>query len=272
LHRIALGLEYDGSHYNGWQIQSHAPSIQGRLNDALSCVADEAVSCVGSGRTDTGVHAREQVVHFETSADRSLRSWLLGTNSNLPDDINVLWVRAVSDKFHARFSALSRTYRYLILNQPVRSALERQRAWWVREPLDTDLMTAGAASLLGKHDFEAFRASSCQSSSAVRELQTLSASREDDFITIECRANAFLHHMVRNIVGSLVKVGLGEQKPGWMAELLAQKDRSLAAITAPPHGLYFMTAEYPPEFDIPATCAGSLSKIPPKISPVSGDM
>ncbi len=272
MHRIALGLEYDGSRYNGWQIQSHVPSIQDRLNYALSCVADEAVSCVGSGRTDTGVHAREQVAHFDTSAKRSSRSWLLGTNSNLPDDINVIWVQPISDEFHARFSALSRTYHYVILNQPVRSALERRRAWWVREPLDTDRMITGAKSLLGRHDFEAFRASSCQSSSAVRELHTLSASREGAFITIECRANAFLHHMVRNIVGSLVKVGLGEHEPAWMEELLAQKDRSLAAITAPPHGLYFITAEYPPEFAVPAASAGTFAKILPEISSMSGDM
>ncbi len=252
MHRFALGLEYDGTGYNGWQIQSHAPSIQDSLNRALSRVADETVSCVGAGRTDTGVHARGQVVHFDTTAERTPRSWLLGINSNLPDDINVLWVQAVADDFHARFSALARTYFYRILNRPVRSALERERAWWVRQPLDIDRMAEGAGWLLGRHDFNAFRASSCQSSSAIRELQTLQAKRDGAVITIECRANAFLHHMVRNIVGSLVKVGQGEQEPSWMGQLLAQKDRTLAAMTAPPHGLYFASVEYAPRFNIPA--------------------
>jgi len=252
LQRIALGLEYDGTRYNGWQIQSHAPSIQAALSAAISSVADEAVQCVGAGRTDTGVHASGQVVHFDTTARRQSHSWLLGLNSNLPDDINVLWVKPVPDTFHARFSARARSYRYLILNRPVRSALQRHRAWWVRRPLEAAAMAAGGRLLLGSHDFEAFRASSCQSNSAVRELTGLDVRRHGEFIIVECRANAFLHHMVRNIVGSLVKVGLGEQPPAWMGELLAGRDRTVAAMTAPPHGLYFTAVRYPEEFGIPA--------------------
>lgn len=244
--RYALCVEYDGSAYNGWQIQPHAPSIQQALNEAISVVANEQVECTGAGRTDTGVHAAGQIVHFDSSGQRSLRSWLLGVNSNLPPDIAVIWVRPVSSEFHARFSAISRTYRYVILNRPVRSALERNRAWWVHAPLDLERMQAAANFLIGEHDFSAFRAASCQSHSAVRQMAELSVSRSGQNIIIYCRANAFLHHMVRNIVGSLVRVGKAEEKPEWMSYLLKAADRRVSGMTAPAAGLTLMEIGYPP--------------------------
>lgn len=252
LRRLACGLEYDGTHYNGWQIQSHAPSIQFSLNQAVSRVADEAVGCIGAGRTDSGVHATGQVAHFDTHAERTPRSWLLGINSNLAEDVNVLWVRPVIDAFHARFSAVGRTYRYVILNRPVRSALERHRVWWVRQRLDLDAMKAAARCLTGVHDFSSFRASACQSKSPVREIRRLEIRRAADRITIECEANAFLHHMVRNIVGSLVRVGRGEADAEWVASLLAERDRRLADITAPAAGLCLTHVDYPVEFNLPS--------------------
>ncbi len=250
LRRLAVGLEYDGTNYNGFQIQSHAPSIQASLNVALSVVADETIKCTGAGRTDTGVHASGQVIHFDTQAYRDRRSWLLGINSNLADDINVLWVKEVSDDFHARFSALARTYRYVILNRPVRSALARFNTWWVRQPLDLEAMTRAAQFFVGRHDFSSFRASGCQSKSPVRDLRRLELSRAGDRIMIECEANAFLHHMVRNIVGSLVEVGRGEAGPDRISSLLAARDRRLADITAPAAGLFLTRIQYPPEFGL----------------------
>jgi len=184
---------------------------------------------------------------------RTQRSWLLGVNSNLADDINVLWVQAVPEDFHARFSAQARIYRYVILNQPVRSALARTGAWWVRQPLDVAAMAAGAQYLHGQHDFSSFRASACQSNNPIRHIRRLEIDRVDDWITIECEANAFLHHMVRNIVGSLVKVGRGEATPEWIGEILAKRDRRLAAATAPPNGLTLVAIRYPREYALPGT-------------------
>lgn len=250
LHRFALGLEYDGTAYNGWQIQDHAPSIQASLNSAVSTVADEAISCIGAGRTDTGVHASGQVVHFDTRARRSPRSWLLGINSNLPGDISVLWVKSVGREFHARYSATGRIYRYLILNRPVRSALARHRAWWIHQPLNEKDMATAAKSLLGMHDFSSFRASGCQSKTPVREIRRFDIRRAGEWIMIECEANAFLHHMVRNIVGTLVTIGRGEADTDWIAVLLEARDRTSAGMTAPPMGLTLTHVEYPPDFRI----------------------
>jgi tRNA pseudouridine38-40 synthase len=244
--RFAIGLEYDGAAFNGWQIQPHAPSVQQALNEALSVVAAAPVVCTGAGRTDTGVHASGQVAHFDASSVRSLRSWLLGVNSNLPAEISVFWIAQVESDFHARFSALSRSYQYVIFNRPVRSALERTRAWWVYQTVDHERMCQAAACLLGEHDFSSFRASSCQAHSAVRTIQHLSVERKGDFIFIKCRANAFLHHMVRNLVGSLVRVGKGEESAGWIAEILAARDRRVSGITAPACGLTLTEVEYPP--------------------------
>ena len=243
--RIAAGVEYDGSAYNGWQYQPHAPSIQEELNRAVSVVADATVECTGAGRTDSGVHATGQVLHFDAPVERSVRSWLLGINTNLPDDINLLWVQPVSDEFHARFSAVSRSYRYTILNRQVRSALQRDRVWWMYRSLDHERMHLAAQQLLGKHDFTSFRASACQSHSPVRTMTNIAVRREEDHIYIDCSANAFLHHMVRNIVGSLVKIGLGEAPVEWLGEVLEDRDRNVSGITSPATGLVLTRVDYP---------------------------
>jgi tRNA pseudouridine38-40 synthase len=243
--RFAVGIEYDGSAYHGWQIQPHATSIQQCLNEALSVVADSSIECTGAGRTDTGVHASAQVAHFDTSAQRSLRSWLLGVNSNLPDAISVQWVAPVTADFHARFSALARSYRYVILNRPARPAIERQYVWWINQSLDHERMAESAADLVGEFDFTSFRASSCQSHSAVRTLTDLSIRRDGYYIYIDCRANAFLHHMVRNIVGSLVRVGKQEEEVSWIRQILESQDRKVSGMTAPAAGLTLTRVEYP---------------------------
>jgi tRNA pseudouridine38-40 synthase len=226
--------------------------VQQRLEEALQVVANEPVEVVCAGRTDTGVHASGQVVHFDTSSQRSERGWLLGANSNLPDDICVTWVQPVPDDFHARFSATSRSYRYRILNRLQRSALYRQRAWWVYEPLSADRMHEAAQRLLGRHDFSAFRAAGCQASSALREIRHIAVKRNGDWITLEVTANAFLQHMVRNIAGTLAEVGLGDKTAAWAAEVLEGRDRKAGGIAAPPHGLTLVAVDYPETFDIPA--------------------
>ena len=207
--RIAIGIEYDGSAYNGWQRQRVGLGVQERLEDALSLVANQEIEATCAGRTDTGVHASGQVAHFDSLSERSERSWVLGANTNLPDDICVTWARQVDPEFHARFSATGRTYRYLILNRLQRSALNRQRAWWVHEPLDIPRMRAAAQKLVGEHDFSAFRAAGCQAAHATREITALTLDRQGDFIVLEVSANAFLQHMVRNITGTLVAIGRG---------------------------------------------------------------
>jgi tRNA pseudouridine38-40 synthase len=250
--RIALGIEYDGTSYSGWQRQKTGLGVQQRLEEALSLVANERVEVVCAGRTDTGVHATGQVVHFDTDSERSERGWLLGANTNLPEDISVSWVKPVDQDFHARFSAAGRSYRYLILNRLQRSALHRSRAWWVYEPLDEVPMQAAAQRLLGEHDFSAFRSAACQANTAVREITAISVSRSGDWLTIDVTANAFLMNMVRNIVGSLAAVGLGEQGVEWIRDVLEGRDRKAGGITAPPHGLTLVGVEYPEAFGIPA--------------------
>lgn len=249
--RLAAGVEYDGGEFFGWQVQSHARSIQSTLNAAISTVANEALTTAAAGRTDTGVHACGQVVHFDSLARRSEYAWLRGINSNLPADIAIQWVRAVPPDFHARYSALARTYRYVILNRPVRSALDRHRAWQLRTPLDAGLMQAAGSYLLGEHDFSSFRAAGCQSRSPVRRVEHLEVVRHGDYLVLEVRANGFLYHMVRNIVGSLVAVGSGEAEAGWISELLALKDRRAAAPTAPSSGLFLAAVHYPDAFGFP---------------------
>ncbi len=229
--------------------------MQQCVEEALSLVADEDVEAVCAGRTDTGVHATGQVVHFDTRSQRSRRGWLLGANSNLPDDINLTWAEPVSDDFHARFSAISRSYRYLILNRLQRSALHRHRAWWVYQPLDAQRMQLAAERLLGEHDFSAFRAAGCQASSAVRDIMHIAVSRQGDWLTLEVTANAFLQHMVRNIAGTLAEVGLGEQPVEWVSEVLESRDRKAGGIAAPPHGLTLVSVEYPDAFAIPDAVA-----------------
>ena len=250
--RIALGIEYDGTSYNGWQRQKTGLGVQQRLEEALSLVANEKVDVVCAGRTDTGVHASGQVVHFDTESERTERGWLLGANTNLPEDISVTWVKPVDQDFHARFSAVARSYRYLILNRLERSALHRNRAWWIYEPLDEIPMQAAAQQLLGEHDFSAFRSAACQANTAVRDITAISVSRSGDWLTIDVKANAFLMNMVRNIVGSLAAVGLGEQGVEWIRDVLESRDRKAGGITAPPHGLTLVGVDYPEAFGIPA--------------------
>ena len=248
---IALGIEYDGTSYNGWQRQKTGLGVQQRLEEALSLVANEQVEVTCAGRTDTGVHASGQVIHFDTSAGRSDRGWLLGANSNLPPDISVTWVKPVGDDFHARFSAVSRSYQYLILNRLQRSALHRERAWWVHQPLDERRMHAAAQSLLGEHDFSAFRAAGCQASSATRDVTAIAVTRSGHWVTLDVTANAFLMHMVRNITGTLAVIGRGEAPVEWLAEVLENRDRTAAGVAAPPHGLTLVDVAYPASFGIP---------------------
>jgi tRNA pseudouridine38-40 synthase len=250
--RVALGIEYDGTSYNGWQRQKTGLGVQQRVEEALSVVANHPVEVICAGRTDTGVHATDQVVHFDTDSERSERGWLLGANTNLPDDINVSWVALVADDFHARFSATSRSYRYLILNRLQRSALHRHRAWWVYEPLDAERMHEAAQRLLGEHDFSAFRAAGCQANTAVRNMTHISVGRDGDWITLVVTANAFLQHMVRNIMGTVVTVGLGEERVEWVTEVLESRDRKAGGIAAPAHGLTLAGVEYPAALGVPA--------------------
>ncbi|MGI9220684.1 MAG: tRNA pseudouridine(38-40) synthase TruA [Woeseiaceae bacterium] len=249
--RIALGIEYDGTAYNGWQRQRTGDGVQAHVEKALSKVADEAIEVVCAGRTDTGVHATGQVVHFETNSERSERSWLLGANTNMPNDIAVTWAQPVAEDFHARFSALTRSYRYVILNCLVRSALNRHRAWWVYQPLDADRMHTAAQTLVGKHDFSAFRAAGCQASTPTREILSISVVRDSDKIYIDVTANAFLQHMVRNIAGTLVAIGTGEETIDSMAEILQSRDRKRGGGSPPPHGLTLVNVEYPDDFQLP---------------------
>ena len=256
--RIAIGIEYDGTAYNGWQRQRSGVGVQALVEQAGSQVADHDIEAVCAGRTDAGVHASAQVAHFDTQSRRSDRSWLLGLNTNLPDDINVTWARPVKADFHARYSALSRTYRYLILNRLVRSALFRRRAWWLHQPLDAARMHAAGQHLIGEHDFSAFRAAGCQARTAMRNLGRLEVQRAGDWIAITVEANAFLQHMVRNIAGMLMAVGSGERPPEWAAEVLERRDRKAGHVAAPAHGLTFIGVTYPPEYEIPETPQAAL--------------
>jgi tRNA pseudouridine38-40 synthase len=249
--RVALGIEYDGSSFLGWQRQAHGPSVQAALEQALSAVADAPTEAICAGRTDTGVHARCQVVHFDTEAQRTARGWALGATSRLPNSVCVRWAQPVDAAFHARFAARARRYRYRILNRGVRPAMQRDYLTWERLPIDAERMHAAAQSLLGEHDFNAFRSVQCQAAHARRDLQQISVRREDEIVILDVRANAFLHHMVRNIVGSLLLIGRGEQPVEWLAELLAGRDRTQAGPTAPAQGLCFLGPLYPAEWNLP---------------------
>jgi tRNA pseudouridine38-40 synthase len=250
--RIALGVEYDGSGFCGWQFQSHGRSVQGELERALSSVADHQVKLTAAGRTDAGVHALMQVAHFDTAAQRSERSWVLGVNSNCPPDLSVLWVREVPEQFHARHSAVARRYLYRIADRPIRPALDRLRVCWCRKRLDERAMHDAAQVLQGEHDFSAFRAAECQSRSPVRRVIGVNVQRVGGVVVMTIEANAFLHHMVRNVAGALLAVGTGERDHAWMAELLESRDRTRAGVTAPPQGLYFAAPSYPAAFGLPA--------------------
>lgn len=250
--RLALGIEYDGSAFAGWQLQSHARSVQGELQQALSRVADHPVELTAAGRTDAGVHALEMVAHFETGATRSLHAWVLGANANACNEVTVLWAHPVPGQFNARHDALSRRYLYRILNRPQRPALERARVCWIRHGLDAGRMHEAAQALRGHQDFTAFRAAACQSSTPIRNLIDIAVERNGDYVDVSVQANAFLHHMVRNIAGSLICVGRGDRPVAWVREVLESRDRRLAGPTAPPHGLYFVGAEYPSGFGLPS--------------------
>ena len=249
--RLAGGLEYDGSRFLGWQIQAREPTIQACVEQALSRVADHPVTVIASGRTDTGVHALEQVIHFDSDAKRDPRSWILGMNSHLPDGVSGLWIQAVDEEFNARFSAYSRRYRYVILNRQVRPAIDAGRVTWCRTPLDVQTMNEAAQALKGEHDFSSFRASNCQARHPVREIREISVRRQGTFVLLDITANAFLYHMVRNIAGSLMAVGKGEAEAGWIAEVLEARDRDAAGVTGAPDGLYFVKARYPGKFGLP---------------------
>ncbi len=255
--RIALGLEYDGTAYNGWQRQKTGTGVQTLVEDALSRVANETIEVQCAGRTDAGVHALAQVIHFDSTAGRTARNWLLGVNSNLPADICALWAAFVDETFHARYSAASRRYHYLILNRPSRSALYRHRAWWVHRPLDISRMQAGAAHLTGEHDFSAFRAAGCQAATPQRNVHSINIERDGDWLSIFVTANAFLQHMVRNMVGLLATIGSGDESPDWARSVLASRDRTQGGIAAPAHGLTLVAVEYPLKFGLNATSGES---------------
>ncbi len=250
-HRLAAGVEYDGTPFLGWQRQKQGPTVQAALAHAISQVADHPVEVHASGRTDTGVHAWCQVIHFDVRVKRDMRSWQLGAQSHLAEGVAIRWVRPVSDDFHARYAAVSRHYRYRIVNLLNRPALDRHRVAWVYQPLDAAIMHEAAQSLVGEHDFTSFRAAGCQARHAMRCLHNISVTRHGDEVVVDVVANAFLYHMVRNIVGSLILVGRGERGKEWMGEVLELKDRREAGMTAPSQGLYFMKAHYSAEWNLP---------------------
>jgi tRNA pseudouridine38-40 synthase len=249
--RIALGIEYNGAAYCGWQYQDHSPSIQARVEEAIAHVANHNVRVICAGRTDTGVHAYGQVVHFDTEVERTAHSWAFGANTRLPGDISILWAKHVNEEFHARFSATSRVYRYVLLNRRIRPGLLRDRVSWDYRPLDLKLMRQAAGYLIGEHDFTSYRAVACQASSPVRDLKRLEISQEGELFTFELEANGFLHHMVRNLVGVMLTIGAGEADPVWAQEVLEKRDRTQGGLTAPPDGLYFVGVHYPEHFEIP---------------------
>ena len=256
--RIALGIEYDGAQFFGWQRQREVTTVQECLEKALSKVANHKVDVFCAGRTDAGVHGTGQVVHFETDSVRTDKGWTMGVNANLPDAIAVTWVKHVSDDFHARFSATARRYRYVIYNERLRPGILNHGLSHYHMPLNEEKMHEAAQCLLGENDFSSFRAAQCQSNSPNRFIHFVNVSRTGSFVVIDIKANAFVHHMVRNIAGSLIAIGKGEKPVEWMAELLAAKDRTQAAETAKPNGLYLIDVDYPEEFGLPQSKLGPL--------------
>jgi len=257
--RVALALEYDGSRFLGWQTQPGGGTLQDALQGALSGIAGSAIQVTCAGRTDRGVHARMQVVHFDTAAIRPMSAWVRGVNALLPESIAVQWAVAVDEEFHARYSALSRTYRYVLLNQSVRPALAARYAGWCHATLDVGAMREAARRLVGEHDFSAFRSSECQAKSPVRTLHRLEIEGRGARVDFVLCANAFLHHMVRNIVGTLIYVGQGKHAPDWAAGVLARRDRARAAPTFAAEGLYLERVEYPAHFALPDLERSTLS-------------
>ncbi|MCM0611899.1 tRNA pseudouridine(38-40) synthase TruA [Marinobacter sediminum] len=255
--RVVIAFEYDGCKFHGWQFQkSGVRSVQGELARAAAKVANHPVDLVCAGRTDAGVHASYQIAHFETPSIRNLRSWVMGINTALPDDISVHWAGNGTGDFHARFSAVYRRYRYVIYNGPVRPGIQRGQVSWTFRPLDADRMHQAAQALVGEHDFSSFRAAGCQSRSPIRFMEQISVTRRGEFVVIDVQANAFLHHMVRNLAGALMAVGTGQQSVEWIREILDARDRTVGGVTAPPYGLYLVDVGYPEEYAIPEAECG----------------
>jgi len=261
--RIALGVEYDGAAFAGWQSQPQGNTVQDVLEQALAAIGGQPLRVVCAGRTDAGVHALGQVVHFDTDARRPESAWVRGVNAHLPPTVAVCWSREVDAEFHARFAARSRSYRYVLLNRSVRPALLHGRVGWYHHPLNVAAMRSAAACLIGEHDFSAFRAAECQAKTPVKHLYRADIERQGDNIIFDFQANAFLHHMIRNLVGSLVYIGRGKHPPQWLAELLAARDRKRAAPTFDPAGLYFAGVDYDARWQLPA--AGRII-LPPAVS------
>ncbi len=255
--RVAIAFEYDGRDFHGWQQQkSGVRSVEANLAAAVGKVANHPVDLVCAGRTDAGVHASYQIAHFETPSIRSLRSWVMGINTALPSDIAVHWAGNGTDDFHARFSAVYRRYRYVIYNHPVRPGIQRGQVSWTFRPLDADRMHEAAQALLGEHDFSSFQAAGCQSRTPIRYMERIAVTRKGNFVVIDVQANAFLHHMVRNIAGALMAVGAGQKPAQWIHDILGARDRTVAGVTAPPHGLYLVDVGYPGHFGIPQAECG----------------
>lgn len=250
--RIALGIEYEGAGYYGWQAQkNNLPTIQAHVEKALAKVANESIALFCAGRTDANVHAKSQVAHFDTKAKRHIDAWIWGTNSYLPANIVIRWAKQVDYHFHARFSAVSRRYRYIIYNHPIRPAIQHTGITWCYYPLDIHKIKIAAQYLLGEQDFSSFRASQCNSKSPMRNVMDFQIERYGDYVIFEIEANAFLHHMVRNIAGVLMKIGAGFQEPTWMKAVLEAKSRRAAAETAPAEGLYLIQIKYPDTYQLP---------------------
>lgn len=256
--RIALGVQYDGSSFCGWQSQLHGKTVQDELERALREFTQMPLKTVVAGRTDTGVHGLGQVVHVDTELDRTDASWIRGTNAFLPATIAIQWAKPMPDAFHARFSAFERTYYYVLYVHPVRSPMLAARVGWIHASLDVDAMRDAAAHLIGEHDFSAFRSSQCQAKTPVKHLYQIDIRQDGHFVHFRFRANAFLHHMVRNLMGCLVAVGRGRETSAWLADVLASRNRDSAAPTFMPDGLYLAQVSYPAQFDVPAAQTGSV--------------
>lgn len=250
--RVAIGVAYDGSPFEGWQSQPSRNTVQDRLEAALSEIAAHPIRVTAAGRTDAGVHATAQVAHFDTQAERPAGAWVRGTNAHLPGEVAVQWACNVAEEFHARYAAASRTYSYVLYNHPVRPSVCARKVGWFHLPLDLEAMRAGAECILGEHDFSAFRSAECQAKSPVRRVERAVIERRGDYLVFQFTANAFLHHMVRNLIGCLVYVGKGAQSSMWLSELLEARDRSLAAPTFGPEGLYLSAVTYPARWQLPA--------------------
>lgn len=259
--RVALGLEYDGAAFCGWQTQPSGCGIQDHLEAALAHVAGETVQTVCAGRTDAGVHATGQVVHFDTAARRPDSAWVRGVNATLASTVAVIWAQETSQTFHARYAARRRWYRYVLLNHPVRPAVEHARVGWFHLPLDVDTMRDAARLLLGEHDFSAFRSSECQAASPVRVLHSIEIERRGAYVVFGFCANAFLHHMVRNLMGALIYIGKGKHQPHWIAEVLESRDRAQGAPTFDAAGLYLERVEYDPDWGLPAPSRAPLAAL-----------